>query len=442
MSHIFSSKNSKYKLGLRRLYSARASVAASAIVLIGITIYQPSLFWLCLGGLAIILVATLVTSRSRKVSELRQMVERRSERTWPRNAMKSVTEALDNPVIIFDNSGILRYANVASERTFGPINLGDPISFKFRTPQMVQLVDAAIATAQRQMMVYEEQVTTKRWFSVECSAIPKTKIRNGRIQPSRFFLLSFTDLTQMRKTEQMRSDFVANASHELRTPLASLRGYIETLQGAAKDDKKARGKFLTIMLEQAERMSRLIDDLLSLSRIEMKAHMLPREKVDLAKILEHVKTAVAPSAKQYGTRLIVSGTNSPINVAGDRDELIQVFTNLVENACKYGRENGTVNVVLNDAAADAASLDDIRDEDAIYTVSVLVSDDGPGVAREHIPRLTERFYRAQNNDNAANGTGLGLAIVKHIVNRHQAKLIIDSTPGAGTRVTVSFRTPN
>ena len=242
-------------------------------------------------------------------------------------------------------------------------------------------------------------------------------------------LIVLTDLTEQDRLVRMRADFVANASHELRTPLASLKGFVETLRGAAKDDDVARDKFLKIMQQQAERMARLIDDLLSLSRIEMQAHVLPRDSVDLGNVIAHVVQTLGPIADERSVAIDVVSSAVPPVVTGDRDELIQVFQNLIENAIKYGRQGGRV-VVRKEVVQSASGLD---------RISVSVADDGLGIAPKHLPRLTERFYRvnaAQSRN--AGGTGLGLAIVKHVLNRHQADLQVDSTLGQGSTFRVSF----
>jgi two-component system phosphate regulon sensor histidine kinase PhoR len=215
----------------------------------------------------------------------------------------------------------------------------------------------------------------------------------------------------------MRTDFVANASHELRTPLASLLGFIDTLQGSARDDEKAREKFLKIMAEQARRMSRLINDLMSLSRIELGLHLQPQTRVDLAGIIAQVCDTMGSLAKERGVALILKREVTEAFVLGDRDELIRVFENLVENALKYGASGKRVEVTLSAVAGEAA---------------VSVRDFGPGIAPEHLPRLTERFYRVDvEQSRGQGGTGLGLSLVKHTLARHRGTLTIESEPGKG-----------
>jgi two-component system phosphate regulon sensor histidine kinase PhoR len=238
-------------------------------------------------------------------------------------------------------------------------------------------------------------------------------------------LLTLRDLTEQRRLERMRVDFIANASHELRTPLASMLGFIETLQGSAHDDAKARDKFLVIMREQGRRMARLIDDLLSLSRIEQKQHVRPEAAVDLAQLARHVADTLAPLAREMGVEIKIDA-DRPVTVIGDRDELLRVAENLIENAIKYGaRQDGSgadrVEIAVTRTASEG---------------SLVVRDFGRGIAPEHLPRLTERFYRVDlTQSRAKNGTGLGLAIVKHILTRHRGRLTIASGLDRGSTFT-------
>ena len=241
-------------------------------------------------------------------------------------------------------------------------------------------------------------------------------------------LMVFHDLTPLRRAEEMRADFVANASHELRTPLAALSGFIETLQGSARDDAKARERFLAIMQEQARRMARLIDDLLSLSRIELNAHRRPDTLVDLVPIVRQVADGLETLARDRGVTVHVEAPTK-LTIPGDHDELVRVFENLVENALKYGAAGKRVDITLRPAISAEGEAE----------AQVDVRDYGPGIAPEHLPRLTERFYRVDVRESRAQGgTGLGLALVKHILNRHRGRLSIDSTPGAGATFTVQL----
>jgi two-component system phosphate regulon sensor histidine kinase PhoR len=221
----------------------------------------------------------------------------------------------------------------------------------------------------------------------------------------------------------MRADFVANASHELRTPLAALSGFIDTLRGHARDDEEAREKFLGIMSVEAARMRRLIDDLLSLTRIEMNEHVPPHNRIQLDNVVRETAAALSPLARQDRITVEISTPANLPPVIGDRDELIQLFQNLMQNALKYGRENGHVWISCGQTPDGQ--------------VFAAVKDDGEGIASSAIPRLTERFYRVDvKRSREKGGTGLGLAIVKHIVSRHQGRLQIESRLGEGSSFTV------
>ena len=243
-------------------------------------------------------------------------------------------------------------------------------------------------------------------------------------------LITFRDTSEQDKLVQMRADFIANASHELRTPLASLRGSIETLQGPARDDPLARERFLSMMAAQAARMTRLIDDLLSLSRAEMRVHLPPRGIVELNEACVFVIQTLEPLADAAQVTVNFKRQPTPALIRGERDEIVQVLQNLLQNAIKYGREGGTVEINVTCELG----LGQARER-----LVIAVADEGPGIAPEHLPRLTERFYRANaSSSRDKGGTGLGLAIVKHIVNRHRGDLKIQSKAGHGSTFSVSF----
>ena len=241
-------------------------------------------------------------------------------------------------------------------------------------------------------------------------------------------LLSFTDISRIRMAERMRVDFVANASHELRTPLATIQGFVETLQGPAADDPPARGRFLEIMAREAARMTRLIDDLLSLSRIELDKYVRPQTPLELAPLIADVARTLAMRL-DADERVLLVDADSPPPVIGERDQILQVLHNLVSNAIKYGRSGTPIRLSVEPAGEEAPRM-----------LRIGVTDRGEGIAPEHLPRLTERFYRVDNSrSRQMGGTGLGLAIVKHIVERHRGRLAIESAVGEGT--TVSFTLP-
>ncbi|MFG1202485.1 ATP-binding protein [Xanthobacter aminoxidans] len=326
----------------------------------------------------------------------------------------AVVAALPEPALLLSAAGNIITANQRVALALGPTRVGDPLSFVVRVPEVLDAVRAAAADGVPRRVEFAERIPLDRWL--EAHVVPLRLHVSPERAPDAV-LLTFRDLTQQRRVEQMRADFVANASHELRTPLASLSGFIETLQGPARNDTPARERFLAIMAAQARRMSRLIDDLLSLSRIELNAHVQPQTKVDLGAIIAHVCDTLSPLARDRGVELEQVRETADLEILGDRDELIRLFENLVENALKYGAAGKKVEVRL------------ARENG---TAVVSVRDFGPGISPEHLPRLTERFYRvdvAASRDQG--GTGLGLAIVKHIVARHRGRLGVESELGNG-----------
>lgn len=346
-------------------------------------------------------------------------------RRWPDTGMKLLLDGMEEPAFITDAEGTLRYQNAAAAAEFGPARMGDPLAFRLRVPEILDAVQRAGRGENLPPVRFIERGTSERHFVARCSPL-----RLPRPEPRRrpdFVLLRFRDESEAVRLDRMRTDFIANASHELRTPLASLTGFIETLLGPARRDEANRERFLTIMLEQARRMSRLIDDLMSLSRLEMKAHVRPTDAVDLAEILPAVADMLTPVAATRQVTIAVDRNLASAPITGDRDELTQVFANLVENAVKYGRTDGRITLGLTEEIGD----------DGRSGFRASVADDGPGIAAEHLPRLTERFYRVDAaRSREQRGTGLGLAIVKHIVNRHQGRLAIRSEVGVGTTVSV------
>jgi two-component system phosphate regulon sensor histidine kinase PhoR len=314
-----------------------------------------------------------------------------------------------------------------------------------RNPEVLEVVDEALFGGIQGEADYEAGGVQERYW--RAVAKPLSAGPDG----SRRCLLVLRDETDARRNERMRADFLANASHELRTPLASLAGFIDTLRGHAKDDPVAREKFLGIMGEQAWRMARLIQDLMSLSRIELNEHIRPSDEVDLGLAVADVIDALGPQAQASGVAFQIEGVGgAQARVTGDRDQIVQVAQNLIDNAIKYAGRGGQVRVQLQcglsaEAAvalskAHAARLSLLTPDHADQLYAVLrVADSGPGIKREHLPRLTERFYRVEGQKSGERlGTGLGLAIVKHIVNRHQGGLAVESAEGEGAAFIVYF----
>ncbi len=328
-------------------------------------------------------------------------------------------EALSEPALVVIGD-IAVAANAEARRLFGERVAGSDLRLTVRHP----IVLDALVEAREQPGTIEREIaglgsgnSAWRLHAVDAG--------EGRV------LVLFDDITQTRLTERMRVDFVANASHELRTPLATLSGFIETLQGPAAEDEPARTRFLDIMALEAGRMSRLIDDLLSLSRIELDKHVRPITQLDLAGVVADVRKTLAMRLEADERQLVVGDMAGLPPVIADRDQLLQVLHNLVSNALKYGR-TGTPISIGAVAEPDAAGIP--------AQVRLTVTDIGDGIGPEHLPRLTERFYRVDSQrSRKMGGTGLGLAIVKHIVERHRGRLEIASVQGEGT--TVSFTLP-
>jgi two-component system, OmpR family, phosphate regulon sensor histidine kinase PhoR len=340
--------------------------------------------------------------------------------------LRAMVAGLPDPVIALDRDGRVLALNEHARALAPALRQGEPVSLSLRIPELIEAIARASARGEEQRVEYSTRWPLDRWFETIVMPVRRQPESN---KPD-LVLMTFHDLTPLRRVEEMRADFVANASHELRTPLAALSGFIETLQGSARDDAKARERFLAIMQEQARRMARLIDDLLSLSRIELNAHRRPDTPIDLVPIVRQVVDGLEMLARDRGVSVNVEAANA-LTVLGDRDELVRVFENLIENALKYGAVGKRVDIKLTPGVSAEGAPE----------AQVGVRDYGPGIAPVHMPRLTERFYRVDVTESRAQGgTGLGLALVKHILNRHHGRLTIESAPGAGATFTVHLPT--
>ncbi len=338
---------------------------------------------------------------------------------------EAVLSNLPDPLLLLDRGGNVRRANRAAGRLFGSGLAGRPLANVIRHPDLLQAADAVVAGETQQEVEFTTPGDIERVFSARIAPLV------GPAPDGTVAVISLHDVTAIRRAEQMRADFVANASHELRTPLSSLLGFIETLQGPAQDDAEARDRFLGIMLEQARRMYNLVEDLLSLSRIELDEHSPPRGEADLVAIAEGVARSLELRAKQKNMAIELAPGADSIPVVGDADQLTQVVQNLVDNAIKYGRDGTVIRVIGHPAGG----TDQPRRARRGAALSVV--DQGEGIPREHLPRLTERFYRVDKaRSRELGGTGLGLAIVKHIMNRHRGDVEVDSVVGEGSRFTI------
>ena len=335
----------------------------------------------------------------------------------------------------------------AARKLFGDLPASQPISFILRAPEVGEAISRALSTGTAATVTFYERVPADRWFEARVSPLGDVA---GLPRKAPVFLVLLRDLTEAQRVERMRVDFVANASHELRTPLASVTGFIETLQGPARNDPDARDRFLDIMAVESERMSRLISDLLSLSRIESSEQVAPRDQVDMQDVMRSGAAALEGLADERNVRLHVSRIDTPLPVIGNRDELIQVVENLISNAIKYCRKDGTVRVTYGFAAdtlearAKAGQAWENSERMTLLqsvnrpgpgepAVWVRVEDEGPGIERQHLPRLGERFYRTdQSRGGKITGTGLGLAIVKHIMAHHRGGMAVETVMEKGS----------
>jgi two-component system phosphate regulon sensor histidine kinase PhoR len=339
--------------------------------------------------------------------------------------LQALLDAMPNPVVAIDGASITVAANARARLVLPGLRLQQPVALVLHAAELIETIDRVIATGQPDKAHFSERVPAERWYEVHVVPVRPPAVAPGSGRT--LLLLTFHDLTPLYRVEQMRADFVANASHELRTPLAALSGFIDTLLGPARDDPVAREKFLGIMQTQASRMARLIDDLLSLSRIELRAHVSPVVPLDLVAVLRQVLDSLQTLAREREVKLTLAVPVDSITVRGDRDELTRLFENLVENALKYGSSGKRVEVGVELVKMDGGKHDEAK---------IAVRDYGPGIAPEHMPRLTERFYRVDvGQSRAEGGTGLGLALVKHILARYEGRLEIASTLGQGSTFT-------
>ncbi len=329
----------------------------------------------------------------------------------PLPRLREVLELLPEPMLLLERSTAMRHANLAAREPFG-----DVLAALLRHPALADAVrrlqgEAVVSTTVKM------DVPVRRVLRISLKALPEA-------YPG-LLILALADHTQQAALERMREDFIANASHELRTPLASLIGFIDTLLGPASDDPPAQQRFLGIMQAQAARMRRLIDNLMSLSRIQLTEHERPRGRVSLTQVAEHVAGEFEPLLRARRIALALELAEAPPLVQGDADQIAQIVQNLLDNASKYAAGR----IVLSVRAESGGIWP------AAAGVVLAVGDDGPGIAAHHLPRLTERFYRADEGAGRT-GSGLGLAIVKHIVGRHAGRLQIESLEGKGSLFSV------
>ena len=345
-------------------------------------------------------------------------------------AAAAVIAAVPDPLILLDERRRIVRANAQAAAFIGITPEPRDLAAAFRNPAVLAAADAVLGGERARVVDFSLTVPVERQLRARFARIDHPS-PDGAVA-----VLSLYDITELKRAEQMRADFIANASHELRTPLATLIGFIETLRGPARDDAEARERFLAIMHGQASRMARLVEDLMSLSRIELNEHVMPRDRVALSPLLRQIAETLELRAGERDICIRLAVPPDLPDVLGDRDELAQVFQNLIDNAIKYGRSGSEI--MLQAETASRPNSGSSSSENAM--VCVAVCDQGEGIPREHLPRLTERFYRVDTaRSREMGGTGLGLAIVKHILNHHRGFLEVESTPGVGSVFTVFLR---
>ncbi len=335
------------------------------------------------------------------------------------NFQNNLAKAIPIPAIILDPSFRILAANKHAEKLFEAELIGLDFVRVLRQPIALESLAKVMRTRKQATCKLTLNLQTRRTYLASAAPL------SGSVGGVEHILFTLQDISAEIKAEKARSTFVANVSHELRSPLTSLIGVVETLKGPARNDEKARERFLELMQDEAERMSRLVEDLLSLSKLEAKEHLPPRDRVNLLKVVQMVVRSLAASKPEYDNRVEIITTETVPMVRGDKDELTEVFQNLIENALKYSTPGTPIIVRIS------------QNSEMQNRITVTIQDIGEGIAPEHIPRLTERFYRVdKGRSRQIGGTGLGMAITKHILNRHRARLTVKSKRGKGTLVSV------
>ena len=419
-----------------RWTGTRTFVVAAALVFLVLNFTGALGLWPAISGFvvlaSVVLLRGMVAGEGVKAARTPAAEPVSAAAILGKGAGLTILNELPDPLIVLDGTGRVILKNQSAEPLVGGAAVGKHVATVLRNAPLITAIEDVLRGGNARSIEYAVPVPVERHYNAFISPIEVESpgptaagdpLRRRKGQP---VLLLLRDVTEMRRVEAMRVDFIANASHELKTPLASLSGFIDTLRGHAKDDPEAQARFLDIMADQAGRMRRLIEDLLSLSRIEMREHVRPNDAVDLLGVVNDVTDGLTPLAEQNEVEIAVTASANLPRVRGDRDELAQVVQNLADNALRYGRSGKRVEISMTP---------DTRAGRPVVRLSV--RDFGPGIAREHLPRLTERFYRVDAAaSRAKGGTGLGLAIVKHIVNRHEGILTVDSEIGKGTVFTV------
>ena len=332
---------------------------------------------------------------------------------------KKIVESSREAVFILDKDRQILFANQAAEKQFGDELVGQSFVRIIRHPECLSAIEEVLQGADRRACTISLEKSYRIIFEVSVVDLGKFNDDLSRI------VVSLLDISHVYQAEQMRSDFVANVSHELRSPLTSLSGFIETLQGSARNDPTAQERFLNLMQQEAQRMVRLLSDLLSLSKVEANQRVRPDGEADIVSVLKRIMKTLSEQAEKERKTFVFKSENDHLSIPGSDDELTQVFQNLIENSIKYAAHNTAIEISVKEHESAIGITGN--------AVSITVSDHGDGIPRQHLPRLTERFYRVDTHRSRdKGGTGLGLAIVKHIVGRHRGRMQIDSEIGEGS----------
>ncbi len=406
---------------------ARTFSIASALIFLGLYLLGALSFAFAAGAFAVLLAIVLLrTWAGAGEGEGARALQAPVAISTPELSMNALLDVLPDPIMVLDSAGRVMLSNSAAMNLVGSAPAGKHVAALLRSAPLITAIEDVLHGAGARSVEFRQPVPVERHYRAFVAPVLSDRTPAGQAQ--RFSIVLLHDLTDAHRLETMRVDFIANASHELKTPLASLSGFIDTLRGHAKDDEQARTRFLDIMADQAGRMRRLIENLLSLSRIELREHVRPDTAVDFRGVVKDVADALGPLATEHGVEIVISAPDDLPRVRGDRDELAQVVQNLTDNALRYARSGKRVEIEL---------APDWRAGRPMVRLSV--RDFGEGIAREYLPRLTERFYRIESSTpQAKGGTGLGLAIVKHIVSRHQGTLQMESEVGKGSVFTVQI----
>ena len=337
------------------------------------------------------------------------------------NEQVKIINQIDDLILIVDKFKNIKFFNNSAKKKFGENNLNKHVATLLRVPDLLQNIDLVLLKKETITMDLELSSPSFQFFKVHLFSGPTSYVDDPDS-----VVLFLKDLTDIIKAQRFKSDFVANVSHELKTPLVSIKGFLETISGHAKDDLEAQKKFIPIMLEQADRMESLIKDLLSLSRIELEEHIQPQDKVNLKEILSNVEDIHQKNLKSFEFK---NNIKDDFFIKGDHEKLIEVFSNIIDNSIKYSEKNKKIEI--NCGQGNGKVIGDS------YTVSI--KDNGIGIPTEQLPRITERFFRVDAaKSKKVGGTGLGMAIVKHIVNQHRGELEIKSETQRGTEIKVHF----